>query len=318
MAEQVSAVERYTKDLNQYSQEQAIVFQQIASTIPDSLYLKIEGKVTVKKAWDTLKADFEKRSWMIMIELHKRLQDTRCAENGNVRIHFDTIRTMREELASLGTSLSEQDFSAIILGSLPKSYDQLISAVTATASVLKQELNPGDLMQMIIDEYDRRSTRSRTKEKGADAAFLAGNNNRGGRTAKKSDKDIECFNCHKKGHRKADCWAKGGGKEGQGPKSKQKKDKEEPKKETASAVAEEGVWMAIASDSGDEDMADNEFGDFTISEDDLFFFEEDEENEVQDLTYRLKKQLQIANISKYGYPYDNLVIRTSQPYTRID
>ena len=33
--EQVSKIEKYTKDMNQYSQEQAIVFQQIASMIPD-------------------------------------------------------------------------------------------------------------------------------------------------------------------------------------------------------------------------------------------------------------------------------------------
>ena len=117
---------------------------------------------------------------------------------------------MREELASLGMSLSEQDFSAIILGLLPKSYDQFISAVTTTASVLKQELNPKDLMQTIINEYDRQSTRSRIKEKNIDAAFFAGGNDRGGK--KKSNKDLECFNCHKKGHKKADCWAKGGGK----------------------------------------------------------------------------------------------------------
>jgi hypothetical protein len=114
---------------------------------------------------------------MITIELRKQLQVTRCTKNGNVRTHFDNIRTMREELASLGTSLSEQDFSAIILGSLPKFYDQFISAVTATASVLKQELNPDDLIQTIIDEYDCRSTRPRAKEKGADTAFFAGNKN---------------------------------------------------------------------------------------------------------------------------------------------
>ena len=59
---------------------------------------------------------------------------------------------MQEELASLGTILT----------------------VTATASVLKQELNPEDLMQTIIDEYDRQSTRSRAlKEKGGDIAFYA-------------------------------------------------------------------------------------------------------------------------------------------------
>ena len=41
--EQVSTSERYTREINQYLQEQTIVFQQIASMIPDSLYLKIKG-----------------------------------------------------------------------------------------------------------------------------------------------------------------------------------------------------------------------------------------------------------------------------------
>ena len=68
-AEQVSTFEKYMKDVSQYSQEQAIVFQQIASMIPNSLYLKIKGKLTVKEAWDALKADFERRSHMITIEL---------------------------------------------------------------------------------------------------------------------------------------------------------------------------------------------------------------------------------------------------------
>ena len=176
--EEVSAIEKHTRDISLYLQEEAIVFQQIASTIPDSLYLKIKGKPTVKEAWDALKADFERRSCMITVELRKRLHDTHCTENGNICAHFDILRTMQEELASLGTALSELDFSAVILGSLPKSYDQFLSAVTATASVLKQDLNPDDLMQTVIDEYDRRSTRPGTyKEKGSDIAFYAGNNN---------------------------------------------------------------------------------------------------------------------------------------------
>ena len=33
----------------------------------------------------------------------------------------------------------------------------------------------------------------------------------------KSDSDKECYNCHKKGHIVKDCWAKGGGSEGKGP-----------------------------------------------------------------------------------------------------
>jgi hypothetical protein len=276
--EQVSAIKKYTKDTNQYLQEQAIAFQQIASTILNSLYLKIKGRTTIKEAWDMPKANFEKRSCMIMIELRKRLQDTWCSKNGNICMHFNTIQTMQEELTSLGTSLGEQDFSAIILGSLPRSYNQFISAVTATTSIFKQELNPEDLMQTIIDEYNRWSTRSGTKEKSIDSTFFAESNNRG---KKKSDKDVKCFNCYKKEHKKVDCWAKGGGKEGQGPRSKSKK--EEPKKEMASTAVEEGVWMAVVNNSNDKHMANDEFNDFTISEDNIFFSEEKEE-EIQRLT----------------------------------
>ena len=314
--EEVSARQ---KEMNRHLQEQAIVFQQIAATIPDSLYLKIKGKPTVKEAWDALKADFEKRSRMITIELRKRLQDTRCAENGNVRTHFDNIRILREELASLGTSLSEPDFSATILGSLPKSYDQFLSAVTATASVMKKDLNPKDLMQAIIDEFDRRSTRSgASKDRGQpDVAFVAGSyENRGG---KRSNKEIECFNCHKKGHKKADCWGKGGGKEGQGPKSKERRGKGNDtntsgskggagNKESANSVGdEEGVWMAHVDDSGDDEMADTEFDDFDVSEDDLFYEENEADATIEtDLAAHLKRLLKISESPRQpGYHQDD-------------
>src|SRR5271154_1084091 len=49
--------------------------------------------------------------------------------------------------------------------------------------------------------------------------------------SKKSEKkgkpmsEIECFNCHKKGHKKATCYAKGGDMEGQGSRQKKKDEK---------------------------------------------------------------------------------------------
>ena len=166
-------------------------------------------------------------------------------------------------------------------------------------------------MQTVIDEYDRRSTRSGVpKEKGSDAAFFAGGtNNRGGRAGKRTNKDIECFNCHKKGHKKPDCWAKGGGKEGQGPRSKERKEKEgESKKgnqEVANIAGEDGVWVAIASSSDDEEMADDELDDFEVSDDDLLIFDESEESKLSDLTTCLKQILKIPDSPQYIiYPDD--------------
>jgi gag-polypeptide of LTR copia-type len=185
---------------------------------------------------------------MITINLQKRLHDVRCTENGNIHTHLNNICTMQEELTSLGTVLSQPDFSAIILESLPKTYDQFLSAITATASVLKQDLNPEDLIQAIIDEYDPCLTRSRAlKEKSLDIVFFAeGTNNRGRRARKKTDRDVECFNCHKKGHKKPDCWSKGGGKEGQGPRSKDRKEK-------GGQEGSKGGQKDLVNTSGEED-----------------------------------------------------------------
>ena len=56
--------------------------------------------------------------------------------------------------------------------------------------------------------------------KGKEALFV---NNRGmkgnmyQRQVGGKEKMIECFNCKRKGHKKSQCWAKGGGQEGKGP-----------------------------------------------------------------------------------------------------
>jgi hypothetical protein len=50
-------------------------------------------------------------------------------------------------------------------------------------------------------------------------------------------------------------------------------------------------------------LANNKFNDFTISEDNIFFSEDEEE--IQRLTNCLKKQLKIAELAKLMYPYND-------------
>ena len=144
--EEKEKINTYEDDLKEWLQKEAIVSQQVASTIPDSLYLKIRGKLMVKKAWDLLKSDFEKRSRIFMVDLRRSLQDERCEDNGNIRTHFDTMCTMCEDLAALGDDLNDKDFSTMLLRSLPRSYDSYRSAVTAALSVLGTKLTPDALM----------------------------------------------------------------------------------------------------------------------------------------------------------------------------
>ena len=257
----------WRKEVKEWKQGEAIAKQQIASSIPDSLFMKVRAKGTARAIWTELENHYQNRSRMVSVDLRRRLQDQKCLEKGDIVAHFAVLRTMREDLCAMGHPPNEDDFYAIILGSLPPSFEPYISAVNATSSVLGSTLSADDLMLTITEEYERRVLRSKSGKKDENAAFYSNDSEKGrkGGSSSKKDRNVECFNCHKKGHKKPDCWAKGGGKEGQGPNQKAKaeaKDKEKEKgKETAAAAKDKTekkseddneAWMALIDSDSDE------------------------------------------------------------------
>src|SRR5271168_2086969 len=132
-------------------------------------------------------------------------------------------------------------------------------------------------MLTITEEYERRNLKIKNGKKDENVAFYSNDSGKGrkGGSGSKKDKDVECFNCHKKGHKKPDCWAPGGGKEGQGPnqKGKGKAKENEKEKETAATAKEknekktdesEEAWMVGLDDvldkgEGDESDVGSDF-----------------------------------------------------------
>jgi hypothetical protein len=262
--EEERGIKEWKAELKEWKRGEAIVKQQIAATIPDSLFMKIRDKGTAYEIWEALRNDFQNKSRMVAVDLRRRLQQERCAEKGDVRVHFSKLRTMREDLAAMGHPPGDDEFYAIILGSLPYSFEPFISALNATSSVLGTVLSPDELMNAFTDEYDRRSLGKSSKKDEENAAFSTEDGN--GR--KGNGQRGKCFNCGKPGHRKDDCWAEGGGgekpdwlkakekwqKEREGGGNGKEKDKPKAKESAKRAEIEEDVaWMAYISDSEDDD-----------------------------------------------------------------
>ena len=294
----------WKKEIKEWKQSEAIAKQQIASSIPDSLFMKIRAKGTAYEIWKELENHFQNRSRMVSVDLRRRIQDLRCAEKGDMLSHFATLRTMREDLAAMGQPLGENDFYAIILGSLPASYDPYISAVNATSSVLGKTISADDLMLTVTEEYERRNLKNKTGKKDDNAAFYSNDSEKGekgGSSSSSKKKNVECHNCHKKGHYKSECWAPGGGKEGQGPKQKGKgKAKaDEKKKETAASTETKGkekekekegaeeAWLAMINSTAEGDeydiTLDDELPDETMDLDDMIINHPDFD-ELEELT----------------------------------
>ena len=84
----------WKKDLKEWNQGEAIAKQQIASSIPDSLFMKIHSKPTAYEIWKDLEGHFQNRSRMVSVDLRRRLQDQHCPEEGDMITHFATLCTM--------------------------------------------------------------------------------------------------------------------------------------------------------------------------------------------------------------------------------
>src|SRR5271156_5223656 len=203
---------------------------------------------------------------MVTVDLRRKLQAEKCSESGDLRAHLNKLQAMREDLVSMGGSINDEDFTSIVLGSIPQSYDPYIAAITATSSLLDKTLSSTNLIDAIRDEADRRTIKNpKAKKDEQDAAFVAGQSTgkgkKGGEGSKNFKKNLKCYNCQKKGHLKKDCWAPGGGAEGKGPKGKGKgKEKE---KEVAAKADDKGandsdaIWMGLTYDNVVDEVIDN-------------------------------------------------------------
>ncbi|KAF8160499.1 hypothetical protein BJ912DRAFT_809060, partial [Pholiota molesta] len=68
-AEQTTKDAEWKKELKAWKLGEAIVKQQIASTIPDSLFMKIRNQGTAHEIWKALAGDFQNKSRMVSVDL---------------------------------------------------------------------------------------------------------------------------------------------------------------------------------------------------------------------------------------------------------
>jgi hypothetical protein len=235
--------------IDEYQQKDSLVKQQIFSTISDQLLLRIQNLGSAAAIWDKVCKIHKGKTELVHIDLRRRLQELRCEEGGDVKAHFGEQLRLRELLAGMGASIEDRDFYAITLGLLPESYRPLVSSINATAKIAKKVLTPYELISVVTEEYEHRLLSDRrTRKKGSNSAFnarVAQGKSRNAGGSNQQNPDAMCTNCDRKGHWKSDCWRKGGGKEGQGP--RQKKARQNKMAATAAAATDSQDNYAFAS-----------------------------------------------------------------------
>ena len=218
----------------------------IAASIPNSVFTNLKSKMTTKDVWDALKALYKGHTQMVLVKMSQQLQTSRCSKDNNVHEHFDKLTNLREQLGAIGKSIPDNEYTLILMGSLPESYTAILGSIATAAEMSSMTVSAAVVVKIATDEYDQHTLGTK---KGKDEAFTIDSQKK-----KKGKRcDVKCEHCHKKGHTKAECWAKGGGNKGGGPRQKQKKDSDKSNVvSTADQSPDIEAWCTTEEDEVDE------------------------------------------------------------------
>lgn len=200
----------------------------IGLSVADNQLSHIRKIETAYGQWEALRNYHERASFTNKILLLKKLCSAKLSPKGNMSDHLNGITLLVDRLSALGEDLTEHLVIAMILSSLPDSYNGLI---TALENRPEEELQLEFVKGKLLDEWRRRCD-SDGKSGGARASTSASGGievakearpaaNRPRNNANKNNvvvvnantnnkrnvgRKVVCYYCKAEGHTKNDCW----------------------------------------------------------------------------------------------------------------
>ena len=228
--------------------------------VADKMLVYVASSTSAKEAWDTLKSLLETQGALGIVLARRKLFRSQCEDGTTIQEHIRTLRGYQEELHNLGQKIDGEEFSIILLTSLPESWNNYIASIDTTA------LKDAPALIARILEHDRRLSM-----RNSDDTALAGKPGK-----KNVNPNITCYNCGEKGHISRHCKkksksgkGKSGGKQKEGTNANAAADEEfafygDYKEDVALAVSPDS-WLADSACTSHIARDRNIFTDYTAT-----------------------------------------------------
>lgn len=156
------------------------------------LYL-ITSCDTAAAAWKALCDHFECKTIGNKLILKKQYFRSEMREGMSMETHLKEMKSLTEKLAAIDSPISEEDQVVTLLGSLPESYQHVVTALEARSD----DLTLGYVQQMLLYEEKKKTGPSAPVGEGNSALFSKG---RG-----RYKRNLQCHHCGKNGHFRYEC-----------------------------------------------------------------------------------------------------------------
>ena len=175
-----------TGDCEDENKEQKALAILVLALDPSLLYIIGPDPDSAADVWTLLQNQFQKDSWLNKLTIKKKLYNLRLTGN-NVSGHIKEMTELFQSLTLLGCEVEDEEKVCLLLSSLPKQYDILVTALGASEKAPSFEQVTEKLLA-----GENRSSLTNT----GDEALKAKGKLRG---------PMKCFYCHKEGHFKSAC-----------------------------------------------------------------------------------------------------------------
>lgn len=159
----------------------------IVRTVHDCQLETIKEKKSSKEMIDALKAIYERKSVSSQLFLRKQLLTLKYNESEEMSNHFMVFDKLIRSLKSSGAEMGEIETVCLLLLTMPKSFDGL---VTALETMEPDRLTPEFVKNRLLDEANKRKQGGSLMKSGGSSAMNAG---------------VICYSCNKPGHYKSQC-----------------------------------------------------------------------------------------------------------------
>jgi hypothetical protein len=180
------------KEINSWKSKDQKAYAAIGLAIEKTQIPIIKKTKTSKDAWEALQTYHRKSSLTNKVRLLKKVCQTRLKNKEEMESHLFGMEKIFDQLADLGMDLEEVFRVAIILASLPDSYDTLVTALEARD---EKDLTLSYVKSKLLDESSKNLQDSDSVQ---EKAFKI----QGSRDQSK----IICNYCKKEGHIKRNCF----------------------------------------------------------------------------------------------------------------
>lgn len=170
------------------------------------------------------------------------LVTTKYIDGKDPSTHIAKMKGFRRDLMLMQQSVNDELFTCFLRISMPPTWNYVFAG-------LPQKYSSAEVERRIKDEHGIKSN-----QQSVAMAYQAMHNTSRGRNKRKPD-NTECSNCHNLSHTYCDCWLKGGGAEGKGPRSRRKPKQPKGKRREDKQEKRDTANQAITDESDNESQS---------------------------------------------------------------